>query len=65
MNQQTIKQIEKRLKHITKLEEKLDSLILIRQVTIDKESIREITQKYNRFNLLYIRETGKEYVPIQ
>lgn len=46
-----------------KLEDKLESLLLVRETTIDEDMIREISHQYNDTNLVYAKITGVEYNP--
>ena len=59
----TVKQIETRLHRINKLEDKLQALYLSFQVTNDKATLQEASDRYNKLNLVYDSLTGREYQP--
>lgn len=41
----------------------LENRLQARQTTIDEPMIKEIVRDYNRFNLLYAKKTGRNYIP--
>jgi hypothetical protein len=48
---------------IDTLEKRLQVLYLVRQATIDNQTIKEIVKDYNKYNLLYAKKTGRNYIP--